>query len=47
MTDNVRPLQRRGQRLVFKSQAAGRLLPLPLPTLLAPTLTCLTAAFLQ
>ncbi|XP_007946117.1 carbonic anhydrase 4 [Orycteropus afer afer] len=37
MTDNVRPLQRRGQRPVFKSQAAGLLLPLP--ALLVPTLT--------
>lgn len=46
MTDNVRPLKRHGQRLVFKSQAPGMLLPLPLPTLLAPTLTCLMAGFL-
>lgn len=45
MTDNVRPLQRRGQRPVFRSQAPGRLLPLPLPALLAPTLTCLVAGF--
>ncbi|XP_004462106.1 carbonic anhydrase 4 [Dasypus novemcinctus] len=47
MTDNVRPLQPRGQRPVFRSQAAGPLLPLPLPTLLAPTLTCLVAGFLR
>ncbi|XP_004434877.1 PREDICTED: carbonic anhydrase 4 [Ceratotherium simum simum] len=47
MTDNVRPLQELGQRLVFKSQAPGQLLPLPLAALLAPMLTCLTAGFLQ
>ncbi|XP_037665339.1 carbonic anhydrase 4 [Choloepus didactylus] len=47
MTDNVRPLQRRGKRPVFKSQAAGLLLPLPLPALLAPTLAGLAAAFLH
>lgn len=47
MTDNIRPLQRRGQRQVFKSQAPGQLLPLPLPALLAPTLTCLVAGFLR
>lgn len=47
MTDNVRPLQRLGQRQVFRSQAPGRLLPLPLPALLAPTLTCLVAGFLR
>ncbi|XP_070249375.1 carbonic anhydrase 4 [Myotis yumanensis] len=47
MTDNVRPLQPRGQRPVFRSQAPGRLLPLPLPALLAPTLTCLVAGFLR
>ncbi|XP_023612520.1 carbonic anhydrase 4 [Myotis lucifugus] len=47
MTDNVRPLQPRGQRPVFRSQAPGRLLPLPLPALLAPTLTCLAAGFLR
>ncbi|XP_039111928.1 carbonic anhydrase 4 [Hyaena hyaena] len=46
MTDNVRPLQRQGQRLVYKSRAPGQLLPLPLPTLLVPTLTCLLAGFL-
>uniref|UniRef100_A0A8D1SUN6 Carbonic anhydrase 4 n=1 Tax=Sus scrofa TaxID=9823 RepID=A0A8D1SUN6_PIG len=46
MTDNIRPLQPRGQRQVFKSQAPGQLLPLPLPTLLAPVLTCLVAVFL-
>ncbi|XP_006899537.1 PREDICTED: carbonic anhydrase 4 [Elephantulus edwardii] len=38
MMDNVRPLQRRGQRPVYKSQAPGLPLPLPLPALLAPTL---------
>eukprot|EP00069_Balaena_mysticetus_P007767 bmy_19402T0 len=47
MTDNVRPLQPRGQRQVFRSQAPGRLLPLPLPTLLTLALTCLTAGFLR
>ena len=47
MTDNVRPLQRRGQRQVLRSQAPGRLLPLPLPALLAPTLTCLMAGLLR
>ncbi|XP_041583141.1 carbonic anhydrase 4 isoform X1 [Vulpes lagopus] len=47
MTDNIRPLQRQGQRVVFKSQAPGQLLPLPLPTLLVPMLTCLMAGFLQ
>ncbi|NIG62014.1 carbonic anhydrase 4 [Pontoporia blainvillei] len=47
MTDNVRPLQPRGQRQVFRSQAPGRLLPLPLPALLTPVLTCLTAGFLR
>ncbi|XP_036767002.2 carbonic anhydrase 4 [Manis pentadactyla] len=45
MTANVRPLQRLGQRQVFKSQAPGRLL-LPLPALLVPTLTYLMAGFL-
>ncbi|XP_006924975.1 carbonic anhydrase 4 [Pteropus alecto] len=47
MTDNIRPLQRLGQRQVFRSQAPGRLLSLPLPALLAPTLTCLMAGFLR
>uniref|UniRef100_A0A8C0I6M3 Carbonic anhydrase 4 n=1 Tax=Balaenoptera musculus TaxID=9771 RepID=A0A8C0I6M3_BALMU len=47
MTDNVRPLQPRGKRQVFRSQAPGRLLPLPLPTLLTLALTCLTAGFLR
>lgn len=47
MKDNVRPLQRLGNRQVFKSHAPGQLLPLPLPTLLVPTLTCLVASFLQ
>uniref|UniRef100_A0A384CFW3 Carbonic anhydrase n=2 Tax=Ursus maritimus TaxID=29073 RepID=A0A384CFW3_URSMA len=47
MTENVRPLQQQGQRLVFKSQAPGQLLPLPLPALLVPTFTCLTAGFLR
>ncbi|KAK1331283.1 hypothetical protein QTO34_009234 [Cnephaeus nilssonii] len=47
MTDNVRPLQPRGQRPVFRSQAPGQLLPSPLPALLAPTLTCLVAGFLR
>lgn len=47
MTDNVRPLQRRGQRPVFRSRAAGRPLPVRLPALLAPTLTYLAAGFLR
>ncbi|KAM5273447.1 carbonic anhydrase 4 [Ctenodactylus gundi] len=47
MTDNVRPLQWLGQRTVFRSQAPGQPLPLPLPTLLAPVLTCLVASFLR
>lgn len=47
MTNNVRPLQSRGKRQVFKSQAPGRLLPWPLPTLLVPMLTCLMAGFLR
>ncbi|XP_036926071.1 carbonic anhydrase 4 isoform X2 [Sturnira hondurensis] len=46
MTDNVRPLQHRGQRLVFKSRAPGGLLPLPLLALLAPMLSGLVAGFL-
>lgn len=47
MTDNIRPLQPRRKRQVLKSQAPGQRLPLPLPALLAPTLTCLMAAVLQ
>uniref|UniRef100_G1SX45 Carbonic anhydrase 4 n=1 Tax=Oryctolagus cuniculus TaxID=9986 RepID=G1SX45_RABIT len=47
MKDNVRPLQRLGDRSVFKSQAAGQLLPLPLPTLLVPTLACVMAGLLR
>ncbi|XP_021104432.1 carbonic anhydrase 4 isoform X2 [Heterocephalus glaber] len=47
MTDNVRPLQDLGDRLVYTSQAPGQLLPLPLPALLMPTLTCLVAGFLR
>lgn len=47
MTDNVRPLQPLGQRPVFRAQAPGQLLALPLPTLLAPTLTCLVTGFLR
>lgn len=47
MKDNVRPLQPLGKRQVFKSHAPGQLLPLALPTLLVPTLTCLVASFLQ
>ncbi|XP_004685078.1 PREDICTED: carbonic anhydrase 4 [Condylura cristata] len=47
MTDNVRPLQRLGQRSVFKSQAAGQLLALPLTSLLAPTLAYLTVGSLR
>ncbi|XP_049716929.1 carbonic anhydrase 4 [Elephas maximus indicus] len=46
MTDNVRPLQRPSHRQVFKSQAAGPLLPLALPALLAATLS-LMAGFLH
>lgn len=47
MKDNVRPLQRLGDRQVFRSSAPGQLLSLPLPTLLVPTtLTCLMASFL-
>ncbi|XP_077021152.1 carbonic anhydrase 4 [Tamandua tetradactyla] len=45
MTDNVRPLQRRGQRSVLKSGAASPLLALPLPAVLVPALSCLLAAF--
>ncbi|XP_016040995.2 carbonic anhydrase 4 isoform X2 [Erinaceus europaeus] len=47
MTENVRPVQPLGKRTVFKSQASGRLSPLPLSTLLVPTLTFLAAGFLQ
>ncbi|XP_028628301.1 carbonic anhydrase 4 [Grammomys surdaster] len=47
MKDNVRPLQKLGKRQVFRSHASGRLMSLPLPTLLVPTLTCLVASFLQ
>ncbi|XP_037350367.1 carbonic anhydrase 4 isoform X2 [Talpa occidentalis] len=47
MTDNVRPLQHLGQRSVFKSQAPGQLLSLPLTTLLAPTLAYLTVGSLR
>lgn len=43
MTDNVRPVQRIGQRTVFTSQASGQLLPWSLPALLVPTLICLMA----
>lgn len=47
MTENVRPLQPQGQRPVFKSRAPGQLLPLPLATILVPTLTCLMTGFLR
>lgn len=47
MTNNIRPVQRLGDRQVFRSRAPGQLLPLPLPTLLVPTLTCLMAGFLR
>ncbi|KAG8520233.1 Carbonic anhydrase 4 [Galemys pyrenaicus] len=47
MTDNVRPVQRRGDRKVSRSQAPGQLLSLPLATLLAPTLTYLTVGSLR
>ncbi|XP_042546680.1 carbonic anhydrase 4 [Dipodomys spectabilis] len=43
MSDNVRPVQRLGNRVVFRSRAPGRLLPLPL---LVPTLTFLMASLL-
>ncbi|KAF7469833.1 Hypothetical predicted protein [Marmota monax] len=46
MSENVRPLQRLGDRQVFRSRAPGQLLALPLPTLLVPTLTCLMVGFL-
>ncbi|XP_020017157.2 carbonic anhydrase 4 isoform X2 [Castor canadensis] len=46
MTDNVRPLQRLGNREVFRSRAPGQLLPLPLPTLWVSMLTCLKVGFL-
>ncbi|XP_040856859.1 carbonic anhydrase 4 [Ochotona curzoniae] len=44
MTDNVRPLQKLGDREVRTSGAPGRLLPLSLPTLLVPTFSCLMVA---
>ncbi|XP_047562108.1 carbonic anhydrase 4 [Lutra lutra] len=47
MTDNIRPLQYQGQRPMFKSQAPGQLLPLPLATILVPMLTCLMTDFLR
>ncbi|XP_062968947.1 carbonic anhydrase 4 [Cynocephalus volans] len=47
MTDNIRPLQHRGERTVFRSQAPGQLLPLPLTALLVPTLACMMAGFLR
>ncbi|XP_047403651.1 carbonic anhydrase 4 [Sciurus carolinensis] len=47
MKDNIRPPQRLGDREVSRSRAPGQLLPLPLPTLLLPTLTCLMAGFLR
>ncbi|XP_005394017.1 PREDICTED: carbonic anhydrase 4 [Chinchilla lanigera] len=47
MTDNVRPLQPLGDRLVSTSRAAGQLLPTALPALLLPTLTCLVASVLS
>ncbi|KAM5151344.1 carbonic anhydrase 4 isoform 1-T1 [Callospermophilus lateralis] len=47
MSENVRPTQRLGDRQVFRSQAPGQLLALPLPTLLVPTLTCLMVGFLR
>ncbi|XP_013007785.2 carbonic anhydrase 4 isoform X1 [Cavia porcellus] len=43
MTDNVRPLQQLGDRLVYTSQAPAQLLPVSLPALLLPTLTYLLA----
>ncbi|XP_023059747.1 carbonic anhydrase 4 isoform X2 [Piliocolobus tephrosceles] len=47
MTDNVRPLQRLGQRVVLRSGAPGQLLPWVLPALLGPTLAHLLASFLR
>ncbi|KAM6174618.1 carbonic anhydrase 4 [Erethizon dorsatum] len=46
MMDNVRPLQHLGDRLVYMSQAPGQLLPVSLPALLLPALTCLVAGVL-
>ncbi|XP_048222124.1 carbonic anhydrase 4 isoform X2 [Perognathus longimembris pacificus] len=46
MSDNVRPLQRLGSRVVFRSGAPAQPLPLPLPALLVPTFTCLMASLL-
>lgn len=43
----MRPVQKLGDRQVFRSHAPGQLLALPLPTLVVPTLTCLLAGFLQ
>ncbi|KAM4842937.1 carbonic anhydrase 4 [Thomomys bottae] len=42
MSDNVRPLQRLGSRVVFRSRAPGQLLP----ALWVPALTCLLASLL-
>lgn len=48
MTDNVRPLQRRGIRQVSRSsRAPGQLLSLPLTTLLVPTLAYLAVGSLR
>uniref|UniRef100_F6PNY6 Carbonic anhydrase n=1 Tax=Macaca mulatta TaxID=9544 RepID=F6PNY6_MACMU len=47
MTNNIRPLQRPGQRVVLRSGAPGQLLPWVLPALLGPTLARLLASFLR
>ncbi|XP_005583962.4 carbonic anhydrase 4 [Macaca fascicularis] len=47
MTNNIRPLQRPGQRVVLMSGAPGQLLPWVLPALLGPTLARLLASFLR
>lgn len=47
MTNNIRPLQRPGQRVVLRSRAPGQLLPWVLPALLGPTLARLLASFLR
>ncbi|XP_023558947.1 carbonic anhydrase 4 [Octodon degus] len=46
MTDNVRPVQPLGDRLVYTSRAPGQLLPVPLPALLLPALTYLASGVL-
>lgn len=46
MKDNVRPLQQLSDRQVYRSQAPGKLLSLPLPALLVSTVTYLMVSFL-